>query len=115
MCGVAFMGAPAILVEKLPNGQEASIALDRLERVLVSGVCDGVGGGRVSGGGVTVTEKQYPRFDGTNFPAWVATDTSLMNVDLSKAPKVRNTQYVIIIVLMELQLATVYAVYLHFM
>lgn len=88
VCGVAFMGAPAILVEKLPDGQEANLALNRLERVLISGVCEGMDGGRVSGGGVTVTEKDYPRFDGTHFPAWVATDDSLMNFDLSKVPKV---------------------------
>lgn len=88
MCGVAYMGAPAILIEKLPNGQEARLALDRLQRALASGVCEGEGGGRVSGAGVTVIEKEYSRFDGTRFPAWLATDESLRTVDLSNVPKV---------------------------
>ena len=89
MCSVAFMGAPAISVEKPPNGQEISLALNRLERVLASGVCEGVEGGKMSGGGVTVVEKQYTTFDGATFSAWVASDESLMNMDLSTVQRVR--------------------------
>lgn len=88
VCGVAFMGAPIILIEKLSNGQEPLLALQRVRQVLASGVCEGEGAGRVSGGGVEVVQKTctYP-VDNSQFPMWLAKDEDLQKIDVND-PKI---------------------------
>ncbi len=88
VCGVGFMGAPAILIEKPPNGRETCLALDTLRRVLASGVCEGVEDGKVSREGVEVVEKTYSWIDGTKFTGSFATRESLANVNMAKVSKV---------------------------
>lgn len=87
-CGVGFMGAPVILIEKPPNGRETCLALDSVRRVLSSGVCEGVEGGRVGCDGVEVVEKTYQWIGGTEFTASLATKESLDSVDMTSIPKV---------------------------
>ena len=84
VCCVAFMGAPVILIEKLCNGKETLLALQRLRQVVASGVCEGEGDGRESGGGVDVEEKtiSYPG-DPTPFPVWLAKDEDLQKIDVN--------------------------------
>ena len=84
VCAVAFMGAPVILIEKLCNGEESLLALQRLRQVVASGVCEGEGGGKVSGGGVEVVEKavNYPG-DSAPFPVWLAKDEDLQKIDIN--------------------------------
>lgn len=84
VCGVAFMGAPVILIEKLCNGEETLLALQRLRQAIASGVCEGEGAGRVSGGGVQVVEQtvSYP-VDNSQFPVWLAKDDDLQKIDVS--------------------------------
>lgn len=84
VCGVAFMGAPVILIEKLCNGEESLLALQRLRQVVASGVYEGEGGGRVSGGGVEVVEKAVPYpGDSAPFPVWLAKDEDLRKIDIN--------------------------------
>ena len=85
------MGAPAILIEKPPGGQEANQALDALRRVLASGVCDDVEGGKAGCGGVEVVEKPYTWIDGSQINTWLANQESLNNVDLQNVPKVSTS------------------------
>ncbi len=82
------MGAPAILIEKPPNGRETCLALDTLRRVLASRVCEGVDDGKVSREGVEVVEKTYSWIDGTKFTGSFATRESLANVNMAKVSKV---------------------------
>ena len=82
------MGAPAILIEKLPSGQETRLALNALRRVLASGVCEGVEGGKASCGGVEVVDKTYSWIDGSQFTAYIATNETLQNVDMTNVPDV---------------------------
>ncbi len=82
------MGAPAIIIEKPPNGRETCLALDTLRRVLASGVCKSMEGGKVSREGVEVVEKTYPWIDGTKFTGSFATRESLGNVNMTNVPKV---------------------------
>ena len=88
VCGMAFMGAPAILFEKLPGGQETRLALSALRRVLASGVCEGVECGKASSGGVEVVDKTYSWIDGSQFTAYIATNETLKNVDMTNVPNV---------------------------
>ena len=81
-CGVAFMGAPVILVEKLVGGDEALLAFTRLQQLMASGVCEG--GGKVGNERVTVIESTCSYFDGSSFPVYLAKDDDLKNIDVSK-------------------------------
>ena len=84
VCGVAFMGAPVILIEKLCSGEETLLALQRLRQVVASGVCEGEGAGRESRGYVEVVEKtiSYPG-DTAPFPVWLAKDEDLRKIDVN--------------------------------
>ena len=81
--GIALMGAPVIHIEKLVNGEETLSAFSRLQRVLASGVCEGVEDGKVGNEGVEVVQKTCSYVDGTQFSYWLASDTDLKKIDVS--------------------------------
>ena len=85
-CGVAFMGAPAIQLEKLVNGTETVVALNEMRRVLASGVCE-VGEGRVGSAAVRV-EQEYITADGETFPVYIANEEDLSEVDYKNTASV---------------------------
>ena len=84
MCGVALMGAPVILIEKLYSGEETLLSLQRLRQVVASGVCEGEGAGRVGNDKVRVEEKMYSYpMDNSQFPIWLANDDDLQKIDIN--------------------------------
>lgn len=89
VCGVAFMGAPVILIEKLVGGEETLLALRRLQQVLGSGLCGGGGGGegegRTGNEKVRVREEMCTYFDGSSFPVCLAEEEDLKNIDISSS------------------------------
>ena len=94
VCGVGFMGAPVILVEKLVGGDETVLAFTRLQQVVASGVCEGNGDGKTEQ--VRVTKKMYEYFDGTSFPISLACDEDLRAISLDSVPLVRTYEHMYI-------------------
>ncbi len=88
VCGVGFMGAPAIIMEKLVGGEETMLALTRMEQVLASGVCGGGGGG-----GVKVTEETC-HYGDVSFPVGVANNDDLANIPTDNIPLVMISLFV---------------------
>ncbi len=82
------MGAPAILIEKPPNGQETCLALNTLRRVLASGVCEGVERGCVSCEDVEVVQETHTWVDGTQFTGSFSRIRNSDSVDLTNVSKV---------------------------
>ena len=82
VCGIGFMGAPSVLVEKLVGGEETFLALTRLRQLLASGAAE-VGGAKVGNDKVRIIEKTCTYFDGSSFPTYMAEDADLKEVDLS--------------------------------
>lgn len=94
VCGVAFMGAPVILEEKLVGGEEVLLALTRVRQALASGVCEGGRGEEKETGddggerNVRITEKtcHYP---GTKpFPTYLANEEDLKKISIDNVPLV---------------------------
>lgn len=84
ICGVALMGAPVILIEKLCSGNETLLSLQRLRQVVASGVCEGKNAGRKGNEKVRVEEKVYTcPMDGSQFPVWLANDDDLLKIDVN--------------------------------
>lgn len=113
VCTVAFMGAPVILIEKLCNGEESLLALQRLRQVVASGVCEGKGGGRVSGGGVEVVEKavHYPG-ESAPFPAWLAKDEDIRKIDIND-PNIPQVGYALSVCLLAAELCNKFNILHH--
>lgn len=86
LCGVGFMGAPVIEVEKLMGGDETMLALLRLQQVLASGVCEG--DGKKGSDQVRVTEHTCEYLDGTQFPTYLASEEDLGKVSTDNVPLV---------------------------
>lgn len=87
LCGVAFMGAPVILIEKLVGGDETLLAFTRLQQLLGSGVCDASVGneGRTGNEKVRVKEETCTYFDGSSFPMCLAEEEDLKKIDVSSS------------------------------
>ena len=88
------MGAPVILIEKLCNGEETLLSLERLRQVVASGVCEGESAGKVSSDKVRVEEKTYfYPMDQSQFPIWLANEEDLKKIDFKdpKLPSVRRS------------------------
>ena len=79
--GAAFMGAPVIITEKLVSGNETQLAMEALQRVLVSGVYTGEGGeeGKRGSERVRVCEKELSG----GKKVWVAETDDLKKIDIS--------------------------------
>ena len=76
------MGAPVIVTEKLVSGNETQVALEALQRVLVSGVYTGEGGeeeGKRGSERVRVHEKELSG----GKKIWVADTDDLKKIDIS--------------------------------
>ena len=71
---VAFMGAPAIELEKLQSGNETLLALRTLQRALACGVCRGEG----EEGGVAVTSRTLP----SGAQVWLPDCEALSRIDV---------------------------------
>ncbi len=78
LCGIGFMGAPAVVLEKLIGGEETHLALTRLRQLLASGATGKTGDDRVR-----VSEKTCSYFDGSSFPTSMASEEDLKEIDLS--------------------------------
>ena len=84
ICGVALMGAPVILIEKLCSGNETLQSLERLRQVVASGVCEGDSAGKVGNDKVRVEEKTYSYpMDNSQFPVWLANEEDLKKIDFN--------------------------------
>ena len=98
VCGVAFMGAPIIVIEKLVGGDETLLALTRLQQVLASGVCGGGdhgNNGRTGNERVRVREETCTYFDGSSFPMYLADEDDLKKIDVASSdiPLVQYNHY----------------------
>ncbi len=91
------MGAPAILVEKPPNGRETSLALDVIRRALACGVCKSVESGVVRCQNVEIVQETHTWVDGTQFTGSFARTGSLNSVNLTNTSKVHLNQYFVVI------------------
>ena len=94
VCGVGFMGAPVILIEKLVGGDETMLAYQRLQQLMASGLMSQQGGGGAEGKAtqgnqvVKVLEKKCYYFDGSSFPIYLASEEDLKKVSLENIPLV---------------------------
>ena len=98
VCGVAYMGAPLAIEEKLVGEGDVVLALRRVQQVLAAGggggVCEeggcdgGEGGCDGVGGKVKVTEKTCDYFGATSFPVTLADEDDLKKVSLENVPLV---------------------------
>ena len=86
VCGVGFMGAPIILVEKLVGGQETALAFTRLRQAIASGAWE-EGGGKVGTEQVRVTEKKCV-YGEDAFPTYLADSEDLSKQSLENVPLV---------------------------
>lgn len=89
VCGVAFMGAPVILQEKLVGEEEVLLAITRVRQVLASGVSEGEEGRERTGGEgkVRITENTC-RYSETSFPIYLANEEDLKRVPMDNIPLV---------------------------
>ena len=77
---VAFMGAPAIIVEKLAGGMETAGVFEAVQQVVVSGVCgEGCEEGRKGNERVRVSRREL----GGGRQAWIANTEDLEKIDIS--------------------------------
>ena len=83
LCGIALMGAPIILIEKLCSGEETLLSLKRLRQVVASGVCEGESAGKVSNDKVHVEEKTYTYMDNSQFSVCLANEDDLEKIDFN--------------------------------
>ncbi len=93
VCGVGFMGAPVIEIEKLVGGEETMLAYQRLQQLMASGVMN-EGEGKKGNQSVNVLESKCDYFDGTSFPIYLASPEDLENISLENIPLVRNIFHV---------------------
>ena len=89
LTGVAFMGAPVIITEKLVAGFETLLALDALQRVLVSGVYTGEGGEEEGKRGNERVRVNNCDIGGGN-RAWIAHSHDLATIDISDPAKIQQ-------------------------